>query len=333
MARHEMIGNCNRSNHSLPAAAAMFAAVLLSPLAQTAWAHGGKSHAALPWWQQWNLDPLVLANLALLSGAYTLGRRRMRGRAEPPRGVTGVQAAAFYAGIAVLVVALVSPLDVLADQLGWVHMTQHMLLMMLAAPLLLLGAPGLVLRWALPAAWRRPLLRGVQKAPLAASTTYALWHPGLVWALYAAVLWVWHYPPLYGAALRQPWLHDLQHLAFVIAALLFWRVALDPLSRRRLDPLQGCLYLFTTSLHATALGVLMTLVAEPWYREYRTTTAPWGLTPLEDQQLAGLIMWMPACAAYAVVVAGIFWHWFCRGGTGRGAVRRPIAAKPAGRSP
>lgn len=130
-------------------------------------------------------------------------------------------------------------------------------------------------------------------------------HPVPLGAVYALALWAWHLPLLYESALRHAAVHDVQHLMFFGAACLFWRGLLDPLSRFRLDGGTAVLLLFATTLHSTVLGVLMTLAPAPWYAEYVGRTQWWGLSPLEDQQLAGLIMWMPACVPYVVAAAAL----------------------------
>jgi cytochrome c oxidase assembly factor CtaG len=117
---------------------------------------------------------------------------------------------------------------------------------------------------------------------------------------------------LYQAALRDPLLHDAQHLSFFTAASLFWRLCLDPLAGRRLSALGAIPYLFTTALHSAALGIFLALSQRTWYPDYVTRTSAWGLTPLEDQQLAGLIMWMPACLIYPAVAAILFGTWLTR---------------------
>jgi putative membrane protein len=290
--------NLVRHNFSLAAGT-----ILLS--SGTATAHvGGPFSPGGPWWAGWNFDPAVLLALGLLAGLYARGLARVW-RAGAGRGVAGWQVWCFAAGFVALVVALVSPLDPLSDELSSAHMVQHMVLMNVAAPLLVLGSPTLVVLSGVPAAYRRPLGRLWRRLDPVGPAGAPLWNPVVVWLAYAAVLWGWHLPPLYQAALRDPVVHDFQHLTFFAAAFLFWRAALDPLGRRRLGVAAALVSLFTTALHATVLGVFMTLAPYPWYPDYHGRTEPWGLTPLEDQQLAGLIMWMPACSAYAVAAAGL----------------------------
>ena len=138
---------------------------------------------------------------------------------------------------------------------------------------------------------------------------YRVLQPVFLWLVYGLTLWTWHLPALYQAALRDQGIHDLQHICFFAVSCVFWRVLLDPLKRLRFSRAWGIIYLFTTSLHATLLGVFMALSPRVWYPDYETTVPAWNLSALEDQQLAGLIMWMPACAVYALVAAVLFVTW------------------------
>jgi putative membrane protein len=279
--------------------------------APPAFAHGGTAHVHpdAPWWTVWNWDPVILPNLILLTWLYGHGLVRMWRRSGVGHTVSRGQAFAFAAALLTLFVALISPIDPLSDELSWVHMVQHMLLMMVAAPLFVLGGPASVMVWALPQSWRLAIGRWRRRIEAWHSPWYLLWQPLLMWSLYAVTLWIWHLPALYHAALRDPWIHEFQHLTFFVASCLFWRVLLDPLGRLRLSRGVGVLYLFTTSLHASVLGVFMALSPQVWYSDYDGRTQAWNLTPLQDQQLAGLIMWMPACMMYAVVATAVFAVW------------------------
>lgn len=262
----------------------------------------------------WSFDPVVVINVCVVMWLYGRGRAWWRSRdrvRELSVRSTGIdqvfsrpRAASFWVGILLLVVTLLSPLDAMAGQLSSAHMVQHMLLMTVIAPLLILGAPGLVCFCGMPA-FSRDLVARTRRT-LGRSTWKALWNPWLVWTTYAVAMWTWHLPWPYQAALRHRAVHDLQHASFLVAALLFWRVLLDPISRQRLGQGQAVLVLFTTTLHATVLGVLMTISPRAWYPAYADKTQWWGLTPMEDQQLAGLIMWMPACAPYLVFAVVAF---------------------------
>jgi putative membrane protein len=239
------------------------------------------------------------------------------------------QAACFLSALAMIFAALLSPLDALSEELSSLHMVQHMLLMLVAAPLFVVGSPNLVMAWGL-------LGGGKQRSKQRGSSLFTfvfrlpqeplLWQPLLVWTLFAAVLWTWHHPILYQAALGDPLVHDAQHLSFFIVACLFWRSCLDPLSTRRLCPAAAIPYLFTTSLHASALGVFLALSPRAWYDVYAARTSDWGFTPLEDQQLAGLIMWMPACLIFPAIAAILFGAWLARLGERQGREHDKCAA-------
>jgi cytochrome c oxidase assembly factor CtaG len=252
----------------------------------------------------WNFDPLIVLNLVLASSLYALGLRKLWRRAGVGSGVNAWSGLSFALGMATLVVALLSPLGALSEQLSAAHMVQHMLLMVVAAPLLMAGLPGTVLIWGLPAEWRGAWARGLKSFDVD-----FLQKPFVPAALFAVTLWVWHLPAAYQAALVDPLVHDAQHLTFFLAGCLFWRVMLIPRRRWPIHSLANVGYLFATSIHATILGVFMSLAPAAWYGVYATTTERWGLSPLEDQQLAGLIMWMPACLVFPAAAAIVFGRW------------------------
>ncbi len=287
-------------------------------------AHGAVQRTGgATWWVWTDINPWILLNLGLLGAGYFVGLRRLRAQRGAEAPVNGSQVAAFAAGLAWLFAALVGPIDVLALELQWVHMVQHMVLMNVAAPLVVLGAPVRTLLWVLPKAWRQRVGRGKRSLGRRGIPRYLLWQPVLLWAIYAAVLWIWHLPRFYEAALRTGWVHDGQHLMFFAASCLFWRVMFDPIGRLRMSRAMAVMYLFATSLHATVLGVFMALAPRLWYPSYGDTAPAWGLGALEDQQLAGYIMWMPACMMYAVVAAVVFARWL-------GAETAAARARPAG---
>jgi putative membrane protein len=180
------------------------------------------------------------------------------------------------------------------------HMVQHEVLMVVAAPLLVIGRPLAVWVWGLPAAWRQPAARATRLPAVRGLWTFLTYAPA-AWALHGIVLWAWHLPALFEAALRNPWVHTAQHLSFFFTALLFWWAPLG--SRSQTGRGASMLYLFTTMVHTGALGALLTLSPTIWYPAYGPTAAALGVDPLEDQQLGGLVMWVPAGLAY--LFAGI----------------------------
>ncbi len=285
--------------HRLGRLAALVACLAAGP----ARAHGG---GAPSWDLHWTLEPWVIACLVASAAAYGIGLRRLWHEAGPGRGVSAWQAGAFAGGWLALVVALVSPLDGLGGRLFSAHMLQHELMMVVVAPLMCLGRPLVLWTWAMPMAWRRRV-GGWARGPRWAALWRGLTAPLAAWALHALVLWAWHAPRLFEAALHDEGIHALQHLGFLGSALLYWWSALAPGPRR----LQGgaLLSLFTTMLHTAALGALLTLSDGLWYPSYQASAAALGIDPLEDQQLGGLVMWVPAGVAYVAAALVLAARW------------------------
>lgn len=273
------------------------------------WAHGETTVTPETAWSAWNGDPLLVLGLLVAVGLYARGIRQLWGRAGVGTGVRRWQVAAFGGGLAALVVALVSPLEAVAGALFSAHMVQHLILILGAAPLLILGTPLFVWLWGLPARWRKAIGRGWRGSRVLRPLWDVLSHPLVVWTLYAATMWLWHAPPLFEAALHSDFLHELEHMSFLGASMLFCWVLINPMGRRRLTRGTGILYLFTTSVHGSLLGVLITFAPHPWYEHYVEATQAWGLSPLQDQQLAGVIMWIPVGMVYAGLAALLFVLW------------------------
>jgi putative membrane protein len=250
-----------------------------------------------PW--AWNLAPWLLVLLLLSAAGYAIGLRTLWRNAGRGRGIARQEALAFAVGWLALAAALVSPLDTLGAHLFSAHMVQHELLMVIAAPLLVLGRPLATWTWALPPAQRRSAGRWTQHRAWA-SVWGVLTDPLVAWALHALALWAWHIPALFDGALHHEGLHILQHLSFFVTALFFWWAVLGHDPRGRYGPGHSAAYLFTTMLHTAALGALLSLAPTPWYSAYAPLTGALGLDPLEDQQLGGLVMWVPAGLAYVV---------------------------------
>ena len=282
---------------TVPAALALFAL--------DAHAHHLAAASQPPAWRAaWNLEPWLLACLAAAAALYAVGLWKLWRRAGAGRGITIAQAARFALGWLALAAALVSPVDALAASLFWVHMVEHELLMVVAAPLLVTGRPLEAWTWALPPAWRSALGRIGHHRALAA-TWSAITDPTAAWTLHAIALWVWHVPVLFDAAVAREGVHVAQHASFLATALLFWW---SVLARGR-PAAHAMASLFTTMLHTGALGALLTLSPAAWYAAYRTTTTAFGLEPLEDQQLGGLVMWVPAGLAYLAAGLWIARRW------------------------
>lgn len=242
---------------------------------------------------------IALVILALLGALYIAGAHRLRVRSR-------WHAASFAAAWTVLVTALAPPLHELAEMRLWAHMVQHELLIVLAAPLLALARPHRVLLASLPRKPRRLAGRCLRRMRLSMP---------VAWSLHALVFWLWHIPALYAAAANQPLLHAVQHAGFFGSALLFWWAVLE----RRAAFGAAALYTFATALHTGFLGALLFLAPRPWYPPYAAAA-----DALEDQQLAGLIMWVPGGVILALTALLLFWRWL-DDMERRGAVRERLA--------
>jgi cytochrome c oxidase assembly factor CtaG len=275
----------------------VFAAAVTA--ADQALAHGGEAY--VPPDLAWRIAvaiPLLLAGFA-----YFRGLRRAWRRAGTGRGVSRGEALSFGAGFAALALMLALPLHAWGRLRFAPHMAEHELLTIVAAPLLAAGRPGVPYLLALSLSGRRWVGRWIINGG-ARRLWRALVHPGVAWALHGAALWLWHAPSLFEAALRSEAIHYLQHATLLTSALLFWASILP----RRADTrtrVVGVFSLFTTSMHSTLLGALLTLSPTVWYASYAIAAGPPGPSALEDQQLAGLIMWVPAGLVYVAAALAL----------------------------
>ena len=270
-----------------------------------AWAHGGQPLAPHDLWRAWTWDPGVVVSLVVTGALYAVGVRRLWRRAATGRGVRRGEAASFAAGWSVLALSLISPLHALGGSLFSAHMTQHELLMVVAAPLLVLGRPLVAFVWAIPPRWRRRARAWTQQRAVRRAWA-ALTKPGIAWSVHAVALIVWHVPRLYGATLTSTAAHAAQHVCFLGTALLFWWAMVHP---GRAGYGASVVYLFAATILTGALGALLAFTPDLWYPGYAATTGAWGLTPIDDQQLGGVIMWVPGGGTYLVVALALFAAW------------------------
>jgi putative membrane protein len=258
----------------------------------------------------WGAEPWVLFLLALSLLLYGLGLRRLWPRSRQSRRPAARQAAWFGAGWAALALALVSPLDSAGSFSFAAHMVQHELLMIVAAPMLVLGRPLGVWVWSLPAGWRRRTGAATRNAAVSVAWG-ALTRPLNAWLLHFAALWMWHVPATFQAGLASNGVHALQHASFLFSALLFWWAVLG-----RQGGAHGrggaIVYLFTTMMHTGALGAMFTMSETIWYPFYGSKAQAFGLSALEDQQLGGLIMWIPGGLAYVAAGLVLCGRWLAR---------------------
>lgn len=251
----------------------------------------------------WSWEPSVIAGCALAAGGYVgLAGGRVAGRGW-----------SFLCGVAVLFLALASPLDLLGDRyLFSAHMLQHMLLVLVVPPLLILG---------LPERWVRLLLRH----PAPRRVERALRRPVAAWIAGMGTVALWHWPGLYNAALGSPPVHVLQHLSFLAASVIFWWPVCAPLAESRLPPLGAVLYLLAAALVSSGLGIILTVTPPGPYPAYLHPADPlgilplvrttWGLGPAQDQELGGLLMWVPGGLVYLAAILATLGRWWREEGT------------------
>lgn len=252
----------------------------------------------------WTLDPWIIVPLIASALLFAIGWVRLRARSKRDAEHWRRQAILFSAGWGVIAASLLSPLHAAGERSFTAHMIEHELLMLLGAPLLVLARPLPSMLWALPSAvrrWTGLLLTRAGIGRLWASTS----KPLTATTLQAAALWLWHAPVLFDLALGSNGWHIAQHVSFLGSALLFWSAMLtEPTGRTRASASRAvaALCLFATSVVSGALGGLMAMSQSPWYAGYaRLGMAPFELTPAEDQQLAGLLMWIPGGLVHAIV--------------------------------
>lgn len=263
--------------------------------------HDGQPPQPHDVWTAWNLDPLVVIGLILAIWMYQRGRSS--------RSVAVWRVRCFFAAIVVLAVAFVSPLDALSSALASAHMVQHVLLVLVVAPLIALSAPATVFLRAGPPAMRPRIIGWRRRFGVTRRNLRVLRSPAAVWLLHVGVLWFWHARGPYDAAVGNELLHVAEHVTFLVTAIMFWGVVLGGRAAGRVWNGLGVLLVFTMAMQSTFLAVLMTFAPTPWYSAYADTTRAWNLTPLADQQLAGVIMWVPGGAVYLVAGVALMISW------------------------
>jgi cytochrome c oxidase assembly factor CtaG len=267
----------------------------------------------------------VGAVLLGLGALYAVGWTRLR-RSHPAL-APAWRLTAYLGGLATVAISLLSALHALAERSFTAHMVQHQLLLMVAAPALLLGNPFPYTVWGLPAAVRRALQGFLVEGSPVRRALRALTWPPVAGLLYASTLWVWHWPPAWEAALRSWWIHDLEHLTFFGTAALFWWPLINPAPRAR--GRRGGLYygvriayLVVATAQNTLLGAILSLTERVLYPSYALGAERLGMSPLEDQALGGGIMWSGG-HMYLVAILVLVWQALDSGASRR--VARPAA--------
>jgi putative membrane protein len=255
----------------------------------------------------WTFEPLTVALMLASAVAYAAGVRTAWRQGGAGSGFRPWHVGAFCCGMLALAVALISPLAWLSDLLFSAHMTQHEILMLVAAPLLVFGQPLLAMLWAVPAHRRVVVAQAVRQRPVL-STWHWLTTPLVVFLLHGVALWLWHIPALFEWALHSEAVHAVQHLSFVVTAALFWWGMVHGRYGRAGYGV-GVLYVFLTALHSTLLGALLTVAPSIWYPSYEATAAHRRIDALADQQLAGLLMWVPSGVIFIVIGLALVAAW------------------------
>jgi len=251
----------------------------------------------------WTIDPWIIAPLALAAILYGAGLLRLRRRIGEVQGRLFWQAVAYSGALLTLVAALVSPLHSWGETLFTFHMIEHEIIMAISAPLIVVARPIGVLMWGLPQFLRRRTAAALKTSAVQRAWSVAS-HGVAATALHGVVIWGWHVPALFDAAVADESLHRLQHLSFLVTAVLFWWSVLWCSDRG-----VAAWHIFVTMLHTSVLGALMTLAPRVLYVLQTQTAFAWRLTPLEDQQLAGLVMWIPAGTIYAGAALALLAMW------------------------
>lgn len=253
------------------------------------------------WITAWSFEPSIVLGLAVLFASYIVLTGPLRKRFSASRQLSSLQFASFAGGLAVLVIALVSPLDRLGDDyLFSAHMTQHILLTLVAPPLLLFGLPSWIFE---------PLRNHVKTIKIARFLS----NPYVAFLSFNFAFAIWHVPSWYGAALDSEPIHFLEHLSFIGTATLTWLPILSPTPfMPRMAPPVQVLYLFLQSLPATVLGSIIAFASAPLYSFYAQAPRTWGLGVMEDQLYAGLIMWIGGALIWLLALTLVFFNWFNR---------------------
>jgi cytochrome c oxidase assembly factor CtaG len=264
----------------------------------------------------WDLEPSVIVGcIGLLAGYLALTRGRDRRRC-----------AIFVLGDLLLLLALVSPLDTLSDNyLFSAHMVQHLFLIVIVPPLFLLGVPREVFERALRFGWVSRLEERLRK-------------PVVAWSLSSAVLIFWHLPRFYDLTIQNESVHVIEHLSFLVFFTIFWWPALSPFKEKRLSPMGSVVYIFAGMAVNAILGIVITFAPAGFYSAYLHPEDPlgwlstirnvWGITPHLDQEIGGIIMWVPGSFVYLVIIMGILADWFSHPEPDELPASKPVSVAP-----
>ncbi|HET7570658.1 MAG TPA: cytochrome c oxidase assembly protein [Gammaproteobacteria bacterium] len=263
----------------------------------------GGAGATLHWvWEPWVLLCLALATIPYLIGLYRMG-------AEERRRLGPFRAVSFFTGILVLFFAVEYPLNALEHALYSAHMVEQLLLLLIAPSLLVTGRPVATWIWAFDSRSRSRIARGWNRFGLTGACEW-LGRPVIVWLLLVAALCFWHFPGPYDWALQHKWLHDIERLSLLGPALGYWSIVIEPYGRRRaLGYGATMIYVVSIGFVMALIAAILTLSPHALYAAHLHTTQAYGLTPLQDQHIAGAIMWIPSNMIHLVTLCALFFAW------------------------
>ncbi len=270
----------------------------------------------------WDFRPEVIATLLLLGTLFTIGWRRLRQRTAASRnrsdatghGRPGLaepwRLLSYWSGLIVIGIALLSPFDVLVQQFFFMHMIQHLLLIMIAPPLLLLPNPFPFLLWGLPTPLRHRVGEGlsvlIHRESRVRRFVRSATSPGIVWLFSVSAIIGWHDPNAYNLALRNEFIHDLEHLIFFVAGMVYWWriIGAGPKIYQRIGTLGRVIFAIAAIPPNMALGVVLAFAGDVFYTYYNSVPRVWNISTLDDQRIGGIIMWIPGSMMY--LLAGLF---------------------------
>ena len=243
----------------------------------------------------WTVEPVPIVVAAALGGAYVARWRTVRAEAHRDRDAPVSRLCCFIAAVALGVGALLTPLDSLADQLFFMHMLQHVLLLDIVPILAILGMTRVLLR---------PLTRSIGELERRAGMVA---HPAFAVMLYVVVIWVWHVPAVYDAALRHSAVHLFEHTTFVLAGTLYWWHLLSPIrARLRLAGMGPVVYMASTKVLVGALGMGLAFAPSALYAYYTHRARVWGFSAISDQSLAGILMALEQSIVMGIALVVLF---------------------------
>ena len=263
------------------------------------------------WWTGWTLDLPVIVPSVVAGLLYARGLRRWPDRS---REHSMWQAALYYGGLVTIVLSLVSPIDALGAHHFFMHMVQHVLFLMLGLPVVLLGAPTTPVLRGLPRWVRLGAVAGLAGDPLLRAVWRGLTQPLVAFGLFTGTLWAWHLAPgWYDAAVRDDNIHYVEHLTFGATAWLFWWNVIDPAPlRASMGYLLRIVYLIAAGTAESVLAAFITLAEKPFYAAYIEARPIVAISTIDDQQLGGLIMWVPGQLLNLAAIGVLFAVWFAQ---------------------